>query len=211
MFVVCSRSSKAAEAVNALAPCTLPDEAVPLAQQMRMLAEMADYAMRMARVAVEQYEASAAPRPESTTTPSRRQPCPGSIFIRAARVVLNCILGQSRLAAGLSIARPAQPRASAPQPANPTPRAEQSGAEQSRAEPVRQALRSVTRNHPQGPRLLGASLEKLAATLTANPGRAADLPDLFRHICNETGIRLNPGLWRKAARDLTRDIRPAPA
>jgi hypothetical protein len=203
MFLFCSGLRKAAAVVNAIAPGTLPDEAEPFAQQMRMLTDLADYAMRMARIAVEQYEASVVPPADSTTTPPRRQPCPGSIFIRAARVVQNCILGQSRLAAGLPIARLTPPRISVRESAE--------AAEDLRAEPLRQALRAVTRNHPHGQKLLSAGLEHLATALTADRLRTAAVPDLFRRVCVESGIHLNPGQWRKAARELACGIRAAPA
>jgi hypothetical protein len=207
MFIFCSGYRRPAAAVNAIAPCTLPDEAAPLAEQMRALKELADYAMRMVRIAVEQYEAYAATRADSATTPPRRLPCPGSLFIRAARVVQNCILGQSRLLAGLPLAGLTRPRTtSAREAATQTPIAEPS-----RAEPLRQALRTVTRNHPHGPKLLSAGLENLAAALTADPRAAANLPDIFRRVCDASGIQLNPSQLRKASRDLSCGIRAAPA
>ncbi len=197
--------------MTAIASCTLPDEAAPYAQQMRMLTDMADYAMRMARVAVEQYEASVAPTAEAATTSRRGLPCPGSLFIRAARVVQNCIAGYSRLAAGLPLARITLPRASVHEPATQGPATQGPAAEDSRAGPVRQALRTVTRIHPHGPSLLRAGLENLAAALTADPRRAADPPALFRHVCGQSGIHLSQAQERKAARDMACEIRAAPA
>ncbi len=58
-------------AVDAIVPCTLPDESKPFAQQMRTLSNLADYAMRMARVAVQQCEALLTPRPETTASPAQ--------------------------------------------------------------------------------------------------------------------------------------------
>jgi hypothetical protein len=192
--------------VTAIAPCTLPDPSEPFAQQMRVLTDLADYAMRMARAAVELFEASLAPQPESTTSPRRRQPDPGALFIRAARVVQNCIIGQNRLAAGLPIAPFTLPRAAAPQIAKP---AAASG--EARAEPLRQALRTVTRNHPHGEKLLRAGLENLATALAADGQNAFSLPDLLRRVCDKSGIRLEPAHWRKITRDPAFGIRAAPA
>jgi hypothetical protein len=206
MFLFWSRQQRAAEPVNVIAPCTLPDEAEPFAPQMRMLSDLADSAMGIARAAAEQYAASVSKPADPASPPPRRQPCPGSLFIRVARVVLNCIAGQSRLAAGMPIERFTLPRNTVREAASPAPIAEQSG-----AEPVRQALRTVTRNHPYGAKLLSASLENLAGALAANPHRAADPPSLFQQICSQTGIRLNPSQERKAARELACQIRAAPA
>jgi hypothetical protein len=173
---------------------------------MRMLSDLADYAMRMARGAVEQFEASFAPRTETTAAPARRQPDPGALFIRAARVVQNCILAQSRLAAGLPIARFTTPRPAAPQIAKPA-----AASDEARAEPLRQARRTVTRNHPHGAKLLRAGLENLETALAADAQNTATLPDLLRRVCDQSGIRLDPAHWRKIALNPAFEIRAAPA
>ncbi len=228
--------------MNATASFTLPDEAETPAQQMHALTDLVDHAMRMARLAVDQYEASV--RSPADATSSRRQPDPGSLFVRLARVVLNAIAGQSRIAAGLPIGRFAPPPTggpkaqptggpkaqptdgqkapptggpNAPPPARTHPAAEPMPAdpapvtEETRAEPLLQALRTATRNHPRGAKLFRAGVDCLAAALTAEPPGTSDLPSLFRRVCDQAGIHLNPSEWRRAARNLTPNIRAAPA
>ncbi len=186
---------------------------------MHALTHLVDHAMRMAGIAVDQYEASVR-SPAPAATPSRRQPDPGSLFVRLARVVLNAIADQTRIAAGLPIGRFARPQTAAqkaPPPARAHPAAEPTPAdpipatETSRAEPLLQALRTATRNHPRGPKLFSAGLDYLADALAADPRGTADLPSLFRRVCDQAGIHLNPSLWRKATRDLACGIRAAPA
>jgi hypothetical protein len=220
--------------VNAIAPSAPPDEAETPAQQIHTLTDLVDNAMCMVRLAVEQYEALV--HAPADAAPSRRQADPGSLFVRFARIVLNGIANQSRLAAGLPIGRFAPPptvgpkaqptggqktpptggpkapppagpyQAAEPTPADPTP-----APEASLAEPLLQALRTATRNHPRGPKLFRAGVDCLAAALAADPRGTADLPSLFRRVCDQAGIHLNPSEWRRAARNLTPNIRAAPA
>ena len=183
--------------MTAIAACALPD-IEDTADPIQMLADLAACAMRMARRAVEQYEAltsASALNPEAAR--SRKQPDPGTLFTRAARVVLDCITKESRLLAGLPLA-PARLRA---EPRPDSPAAEQSCGNHAAAEPVRQALRTVTRNHPQGQRLLRQGLEHLESALAAAASQPIAIPDLFRRVCAAAGIRLEPSLLRKLARD----------
>ena len=93
------------------AACALSDTEDATADPIQLLAHLAACAMRMARRAVEQYEAlTAQPPPKPEAGNARKQPDPGTLFTRAARIVLDCITKESRLLAGLPLA-PARPRA----------------------------------------------------------------------------------------------------
>ncbi|HTZ71059.1 MAG TPA: hypothetical protein VMB71_10455, partial [Acetobacteraceae bacterium] len=168
--------------------CALPNVDDPTLDPLQVLADLAACAMRMARRAVEQYEALTSqppPKPETTAT-TRKQPDPGTLFTRAARIVLDCITKESRLLAGLPLAPARAPRADAPA-CDP--------------EPVRQALRTVTRNHPHGEKLLRAGLEQLESALAAAPHQLIDIPDLLLRVCAASGIHLDRAQRRKLARD----------
>ena len=169
------------------AACALSDTEDATADPIQLLAHLAACAMRMARRAVEQYEALTSPaeNPESAST--RKQPDPGTLFTRAARIVLDCITKESRLLAGLPLA-PARPRAT-PLARNEFP-----------ADSVRQTRRTGTDNHPPGEELPRAGLEHLDSALAA-PEQATAIPDLLRNVCAAAGIPLNRALRRRLARD----------
>ena len=189
-------STESQAKVTEIAACALHD-IEETARPIQMLADLAACAMRLARRAVDEYEAlTSQPAQTPETAKPRKQPDPGTLFTRAARVVLDCITKEYRLLAGLPLAPAPSPRAA---PRAPTPAAEQSSRYESRAVSVRQALGTVTRNHPHGEKLLRQGLEHLESAL-ADPNQPIDTPDLMRRVCAAAGIHLDRAQRRKLAR-----------
>ena len=179
-----------------VAACALPDIDDDSADPIRELADLAACAMRMVRRAVEQYEALTAPAaqpPEPAAAPDL--PDPGTLFTRAARVVLDCITKEYRLLAGLPLA-PARPRA--------TPHADSSTRTGFSADSVRQARRTVTSNHPNGEEIPCqgmAQSESAEAAPDQPPNQLIDTPHFVSRVCAAAGIPLNRALRRRLARD----------
>jgi hypothetical protein len=135
-----------------IAPQTLPDPAQPHARQTHTRAEI-ENAMRLARIAVEEYEASVL-APQSAASPSRRQAHPATRFLRLASFVQSCIFGQRR--PGMR------------QPAAPTP-----AASAPRAKPIRQAPPAIARELPPNPETVGTAPENVDAALIVRPVQSA--------------------------------------
>ena len=180
--------------------CALPDAEDASSDPIQRLATLAACAMRVARRAVEQYEALTAPAAQQADpATAHKQPDPGTLFTRAARIVLDCINKECRLLAGLPLA-PARPRA--------TPHADAPTGHEFATGPVCQAPRTVTRNHPHDEELHRQDTEQPESTPAAPDqapdqasDQAIDTPRLVSRACAAAGIHFNRAQRRLLARD----------
>ena len=184
--------------LNAIAPCQPPEAAERTARHLRICAELADLAMRLARAAAARTLAdwaepeappsaeppmaktaeppanpAAAPR-RSTATASHKPTDPAVLFTRLAATVRDCIALEARLSAGIGAA--VAPRTLRADP---------------RRTPVREAIGASLGNHPDRAEFLREATARLDEHIAADPGQAIDGADLLVDLCEELGIEIN--------------------
>ena len=194
--------------LNAIAPCQPPEAAERTARHLRICAELADLAMRLARAAAartladwaepeappsaEPPLANAAESPMAKTAepPANPAAAPRRSTATASHKPTDPAVLFTRLAATVRDCIALEARLSAGIGAAVAPRTRTLRADPRRT-PVREAIGASLGNHPDRAEFLREATTRLDEHIAADPGQAIDGADLLVDLCEELGIEIN--------------------